>query len=120
MVHVPDRAVPGDRSDGRLSAGCEQKLGRRDQTADAENDEGIRSQILADSFHVVRVAATLLHPFAPEGTEMVREYLGVDERLWDWAYIFEPLSAFMGDGHAFRFLEPRVDFFRKHPSQLGF
>ncbi len=87
--------------------------------ADAENDEGIRSQILADSFHVVRVAATLLHPFAPEGTEMVREYLGVDERLWDWAYIFEPLSAFMGDGHAFRFLEPRVDFFRKHPSQLG-
>lgn len=94
MVHVPDRAVPGDRSDGRLSAGCEQKLGRRDQTADAENDEGIRSQILADSFHVVRVAATLLHPFAPEGTEMVREYLGVDERLWDWAYIFEPLSAF--------------------------
>lgn len=65
------------------------------------------------------VAATLLHPFAPEGTEMVREYLGVDERLWDWAYIFEPLSAFMGDGHAFRFLEPRVDFFRKHPSQLG-
>lgn len=87
--------------------------------AEAENDNTIRAQILADSFHVVRVAATLLHPFAPEGTEMVREYLGVDERLWDWERIFDPLTAFLEDGHTFRFLEPRVDFFRKHPSQLG-
>ena len=26
---------------------------------------------------------------------MIREYLHIDERLWDWQYIFEPLRFFM-------------------------
>ena len=87
--------------------------------ADAADDRTVREQILVDSFHVVRVAATLLHPFAPEGTDMVREYLAVAERLWNWDYIFEPLRFFLEADHRFRFLEPRVDFFCKHPSQFG-
>jgi len=86
--------------------------------AEADNNESLRAQIIVDTFHVVRTAATLLHPFAPRGTKMVREYLGVDERLWDWTHIFEPLRFFMGDGHSFKFLEPRVDFFVKHEAQL--
>jgi len=86
--------------------------------ADANNDDGLRAQTLIDAFHVVRVAATLLHPFAPEGTEKVREYLDIDERLWDWANIDQPLPFFIGQDHAFKFLEPRVDFFYKHSSQL--
>ena len=61
---------------------------------------------------------SFFRPFAPWGTEMVREYLGVDERLWSWEYIYEPLSFFMGSDHAFEFLEPRVDFFMKHEAQL--
>ena len=38
----------------------------------------------------------------------------------DWARIFEPLSAFMPDPteHELKFLEPRVDLFDKHPSQV--
>jgi len=81
----------------------------------------ISAQTLADTFHVVRVAATLLHPFAPEGTEMIREYLNIDERLWDWTYINEPLKFFTNenDPHALKFLEPRVDFFAKHQTQLN-
>jgi methionyl-tRNA synthetase len=86
--------------------------------ADTNNDNALRGQTLADTFHVVRVAATLLHPFAPWGTETVREYLNVDERLWDWEYIDKPLRFFICEGHAFKFLEPRVDFFGKHQSQL--
>jgi methionyl-tRNA synthetase len=81
--------------------------------AEERDDALIREQILTDTFHVVRVAAVLLHPFAPWGTQMVREYLGVDERLWNWEYIFEPLGFFMDDNHKFKFLEPRVDFFAK-------
>jgi methionyl-tRNA synthetase len=50
---------------------------------------------------------------------MIREYLGADERIWDWEYIFEPLEYFIEPGRGFKFLEPRVDFFRKHPSQLN-
>ena len=76
-------------------------------------------QALLNGFHVVRVTATLLHPFAPEGTERVREFLGIDESLWDWCHIREPLTFFIGESHSFKFLEPRVDFFFKHPSQLS-
>lgn len=75
-------------------------------------------QLLLDTFHIVRVAATLIHPIAPTGCEMIREYLNVDEKIWDWRYIFETLDFFVSPGHTFKLLEPRVDFFSKHPSQL--
>ena len=95
---------------------------------DANKDWSVRSksedpkeinQLLLDLFHVIRVAAALFHPITPRGCEMIRDYLRVDERIWDWQYIFEPLDSFVEAGHKFRFLEPRVDFFEKHPSQLA-
>jgi len=76
------------------------------------------AQLLVDVFHVLRVAAALFHPIVPHGCEMLREYLGADERIWDWQFIFEPLQFFVGDAHQFKFLEPRVDFFHKHATQL--
>lgn len=85
--------------------------------AKSEDPAEIR-QLLLDMFHIVRVAATLFHPIVPEGCEMIRAYLNVDERIWNWQYIFEPLRFFMPPGHKLRFLEPRVDFFQKHPAQL--
>lgn len=87
--------------------------------ADAAEDRAKREQILADSFYAVRMAATLLHPIAPCGCEMVREYLGLSEKLWDWQYIFQPTEALMEnkEAHSLKFLEPRVDFFPKHPTQ---
>ena len=93
------------------------------KAADALDKEGgdtkaMRAQTLIDAFHAVRVAATLLHPFAPEGTERVAEYLRTSEDLWNWEHIRQPLRFFMKDSHEFKFLEPRVDFFFKHPSQL--
>jgi len=84
-------------------------------------DEGalIRAQQLVDSFHLVKVAATLLHPIAINGTERVAEYLGLGEKLWHWEDIRTPLNELIDKHHTFKFLEPRVDFFLKHPSQLG-
>jgi len=82
-------------------------------------DSNLRAQVLLNAFYIVRIATTLLHPFAPEGTERIREYFQFDERLWDWAYIGEHLQFFMSEGHSFKFLEPRVDFFLKHHSQLN-
>ena len=63
----------------------------------------------------------LVHPIAPEGCEMFREYLNVGEELWDWNHIFEPISFFVGDveKHKLKYLEPRVDFFKKHDCQLA-
>ena len=91
------------------------------RTADNNGDDTLRRQVLIDSFYVVRVAATLVHPIAPTGAEMIREYLGVDERIWDWNYIFEALDYFIPNikDHKIKFLEPRVDFFMKHESQLN-
>jgi len=86
--------------------------------AKAADDDALRAQTLSDAFHMVKAATILLHPFAPEGTEKLQEYLGVDESFWDWANISKPLSFFINEGHEFKFLEPKVDFFMKHPSQL--
>ncbi|MCL2531005.1 MAG: class I tRNA ligase family protein [Oscillospiraceae bacterium] len=82
------------------------------------DDPAVIAQLLVDSFHALRVATALLQPMVPQGCDMLREYLNVDERLWDWQHIFELLNYFIEDGHAFKFLEPRVDFFKKHESQL--
>ncbi|MCL2056114.1 MAG: class I tRNA ligase family protein [Oscillospiraceae bacterium] len=88
--------------------------------ADAQNDGDLRKQVLVNAFHMLRTAAVLVHPIAPLGTEMIREYLGFEEDFWDWARIFETVYDFMPDreNHRLKTLEPRVDFFSKHPAQF--
>ena len=80
----------------------------------------LRAQVLSDTFHMVKTAAELMHPIAPEGTEMILEYLNLDESFWSWDNIFKTLYDLMPDpeNHDLKFLEPRVDFFEKHQSQL--
>jgi|LSQX01.3.fsa_nt_gb methionyl-tRNA synthetase len=92
---------------------------RNIRQAEEENDDTLRRQVLIDCFYMVRIAAILMHPIAPEGTEMIREYLGADESFWSWDRIFEPVNAFTKAGHKLKFLEPREDFFKKHPSQFS-
>ncbi len=88
--------------------------------ADKSNDTNRRTQTLVDGYHLIRVCAALLHPIAPEGTEMIRQYLRVNKDFWSWDKIFEPVYAFMENpnDHALEFLPPRTDFFKKHESQL--
>ena len=95
---------------------------------DANKDWSVRSKsenpadidrLLIDTFHVVRVSTALFHPITPTGCEIIREYLCTDERIWDWQHIFEPLDFFTKPDHKFKFLEPRVDFFTKHPTQMS-
>ncbi len=102
----------------KLSKYWSQHMKAADQADDAE----YRKQTLIDAFHGVRVALTLLHPVAPSGTENLRQYLNIDERVWSWDFIFDPIYTFMDDSttHELKFLEARVDFFKKHESQLIF
>ena len=79
------------------------------------------AQVLANLFYMIRIAAVLLHPMAPFGTEKLREYLQVDERIWSWDTILEPLTFFTSqnlNNHKLKFLPPRTDFFTKHESQF--
>jgi len=91
------------------------------KVADATGDAEFRKQLILDCFYACKVMAVLVHPIAPEGCEMFREYLNLGEELWDWNYILEPISAYMEDmdRHELKYLEPRVDFFKKHGCQLG-
>ncbi|MBR2955001.1 MAG: class I tRNA ligase family protein [Ruminococcus sp.] len=83
------------------------------------SDKEQTAQTLANLFHIIRTTAVLLHPLAPFGTEKVREYLQVDERIWSWDTIFEPLTYFTGENHQLKFLPPRTDFFTRHESQFA-
>ena len=90
------------------------------KVADATNNMEFRNQLVADCLYACKVIAILMHPIAPEGCEMFREYLNLGEELWDWSAIFDPVSFYIADmeRHKLKHLEPRVDFFRKHDCQL--
>lgn len=88
--------------------------------ADKNNNDELRRRTLVQLFHMIRTAAVLLHPMAPQGTEMILEYLQLDKSFWSWDKIFDTISDFTGGkDHKLKFLEPRVDFFTKHPSQFA-
>lgn len=88
--------------------------------ADKDDNDELRKQIYVDTFYAMKVCAILLHPIAPLGTEMIREYLNIDEKMWNWDYILDPMESYTGDlsKHELKFLEPRVDFFKKPEWQL--
>lgn len=89
--------------------------------ADRADDNELRKKWLVNVFHMIKTAAVLLHPIAPVGTEMVRDYLNIGEEMWNWDYIFDSLSDSILKGeteHEIKFLEPRVDFFKRHESQF--
>lgn len=86
-----------------------------------------RAAVLANSFHLLRVALLLMHPIAPMGVLKAFSYLNleVDEAsFFNWDSAFEGFLAFVDDkekeqgGHLLKVLPPRTDFFEKHPSQF--
>ena len=85
-----------------------------DSAADAQT-----AQALSNLFYMIRIAGILLHPMAPIGTEKLREYLQVDDRIWSWDTILEPVTFFTGANHKLKFLPPRTDFFTRHESQFA-
>ncbi len=88
--------------------------------ADKADDNELRRAALINVFHTIRTAAVLLHPMAPKGTEMILEYLQFDRDFWSWDKIFDTMESFTnGKDHKLKFLEPRVDFFTRHPSQFS-
>ncbi len=89
--------------------------------ADKADDNELRRKWMINVFHMIKTAAVLLHPIAPEGTKMVQEYMQLDDGIWNWDYIFDPMSKNILAGeenHDIKFLEPRVDFFKRHESQF--
>ena len=88
--------------------------------ADKEDNDVLRKQVLINAFHMVRVACLLSHPIAPVGTEMVLDYLNLAPTFWSWDNVFADIYQFSDNpqAHKLKFLEPKIDFFEKHPSQF--
>lgn len=82
---------------------------------DAEADTEKRNQVLIDTLHMVKTAMVLMHPVAPEGTELLCEYLGFGKDIWNWEHVFDTLTDLANANceteHRLKFLEPRFDFF---------
>ena len=87
--------------------------------ADKADDNELRLKVLRNVFHMVRVAAVLMHPIAPQGTELLASYLNVGDDFWNWDKIFDTIYRFVGENeHQLKFLEPRFDFFPLHENQI--
>jgi len=90
--------------------------------ADADDNQELRVQTLIDSFHLLKVTTVLVHPIAPQGTEMIFDQLNLPDKraFFTWDNIFNPIYDLMPDprNHTPHTLEPRVDFFKKHETQV--
>jgi methionyl-tRNA synthetase len=51
---------------------------------------------------------------------MIREYLQLGDEMFSWDRVFDTIQELSPapGAHQFKHLEPRVDFFEKHPSQF--
>ena len=47
--------------------------------------------------------------------------MNIDERMWNWDFIFENVEFYTGDlsKHTLKYLEPRIDFFKKLDCQFA-
>ena len=87
--------------------------------ADAADDNEMRRKVLVNAFHMLKTATMLMHPIAPQGCEMLREYLNFGKDFWSWDNIFKTCAELCGDEseHEIKFLEPRIDFFPMYRSE---
>ncbi len=87
----------------------------------AGDDQQLIEQLLADTFYAIKSILTLLHPIAPESSEAAAKRLNLNDKLWDWQYIFKPTQFYMDDPVTHKIVEipQHFDFFEKHASQLA-
>lgn len=88
------------------------------KVADANQDNELRKQVLADMFYGVKVALILLHPIVPSSAENVKDYLNLDDSLWSWDNIFQPIGYHFTnkEDHKIKEIPAKYDFFANHPS----
>lgn len=89
------------------------ELSARTRALQAEFNADAFKQTIVDALHLMKTAAILSHPIAPESTENIAKYLGVGNELYDWANAFSTLGEMLGDSHTLKELEPKVDFFSR-------
>lgn len=85
------------------------------------DDKEKEMKCIVNTLHYSKVAMVMLHSVAPKGTENLAEYLGVDNSIFDWNRVNEPIYNWFEskENHKPKFIEAKFDFFKKHPSQFN-
>ena len=88
--------------------------------AESKNDIQLKKQTIIDVLHMAKVAMVLLHPVVPKNIENLANFLKVDKSIFSWDNIDAPIYEFVENPNEFRpnELQPKQDFFKKHPTQL--
>ena len=83
-------------------------------------DKNAVKQVLVNGLYMAKIAMVLLHPIAPSSTENLAKAFGASDDIFSWDKIDAPIYDFIENptNHKPMFLEPKQDFFKKHPSQI--
>lgn len=83
-------------------------------------DKDAVKQVLVNGLYMAKIAMVLLHPIAPSSTENLAKAFGASDDIFSWDKIDAPIYEFVDNptNHKPMFLEPKQDFFKKHPSQI--
>ena len=83
-------------------------------------DKNAVKQVLVNGLYMAKIAMVLLHPIAPSSTENLAKAFGASDDIFSWDKIDAPIYDFIENptNHKPLFLEPKQDFFKKHPSQI--
>lgn len=85
-----------------------------------QNDKEKQKHAIVNALHYSKVAMVMLHSVAPSGTENVAKYLGANNKVFSYDEINRPIYEYFDskEHHKPMFIEPKFDFFKKHPSQF--
>ena len=89
-------------------------------SSEFENNRELEKQVIVNTLHMVRVAMLELHPVVPVGIENLAEFMGINKDIFKWENEDKLIYDFIEspEHHKPKFLNPREDFFVKHPSQF--
>lgn len=77
-------------------------------------------QIVVDTLFIIKSGIMMLHCITPSGCELVADKLNLNHAIFNWKNIAEPIYGFAKNkDFTASELEPKFDFFRKHPSQFA-
>ena len=84
------------------------------------DDKEAEKKCIANTLHYSKVALVMLHGVAPKSCENVADYLGANKSIFDFNRVCEPIYNWFEnkETHKPKFIEPKFDFFKKHPSQF--
>lgn len=89
------------------------------QSSTLGEDKEAMKQVIINTLHMVRVAMLLLHPVAPTSVEKLADFMGINHDIFKWENEEKLIYDFIENSknHKPTFLNPKEDFFEKHPSQ---